>query len=198
MPSHGATSKVLKTNSAIVCRAVKSMLTGACSVLDSRGRVRYGDKCVATKRTRDVICSKLKSQAVMRHSGVLVHASAFSGSAENLRSSQILFTSSGDEQVTSRGNRESVQRGRGVGGGGGGLRSSQLADSPPQKNIALCSYKRNSTAQERQAAWTAFNLPAAQQPNSMQKQGFYAAFSKYLWQHRVSVFCESAFVSAEQ
>ena len=104
--------------------------------------------------------------------------------------------SSGDEQVTSRGNRESVQRGRGVGGGGGGLRSSQLADH--QKNIALCSYKRNSTAQERQAAWTAFNLPAAQQPNSMQKQGFYAAFSKYLWQHRVSVFCESAFVSAEQ
>lgn len=92
MASHGTNSKVLKTNSAIVCRAVKSMLTGACSVLDSRGRVRYGDKCVATKRTRDVICSKLKSQAVMRHSGVLVHASAFSGSAENLRSSQILFT----------------------------------------------------------------------------------------------------------
>jgi len=32
----------------------------------------------------------------------------------------------------------------------------------------------------------------------MQMQGFCAAFSKYLWQHRVCVFCEFAFVSAEQ
>ena len=142
MPSHGATSKVLKTNSAIVCRAVKSMLTGACSVLDSRGRVRYGDKCVATKRTRDVICSKLKSQAVMRHSGVLVHASAFSGSADSAPLKtfvQVKFylQSSGDEQVTSRGNRESVQRGRGVGGVGGAAIQSTSGFTPAEKHSTM-------------------------------------------------------------
>lgn len=153
-------------------------------------------------KTRDVICSKLKSQAVMRHSGVLVHASAFSGSADSAPLKtfvQVKFylpvLGMSKSHPGETGSRCSAGGGS---GGWGGLRSSQLADSPPQKNIALCSYKRNSTAQERQAAWTAFNLPAAQQPNSMQKQGFYAAFSKYLWQHRVSVFCESAFVSAEQ